>query len=176
MRIIFGYNKGYQVEGSCTCNTSTGALWGIHPYTDDTCTVDHFILSVIVPRCTAHHWIHKNALQYLTVQKPNLTLIVHLKREKKAIPGIFIRMCPITEIEWQVFTGVDGLESYSHIVLSTWIRPGPTSILLNTEAQSNVPCMWSLAISLAVVKCGQLHFSWCSSTQSNNWEIILHGN
>lgn len=66
-----------------------------------------------------HHWIHKNALQYLTVQKPNLTLIVHLKREKKAIPGIFIRMCPITEIEWQVFTGVDGLESYSHIVLST---------------------------------------------------------
>lgn len=55
-----------------------------------------------------HHWIHKNALQYLTVQKPNLTLIVHLKREKKAIPGIFIRMCPITEIEWQVFTGVDG--------------------------------------------------------------------
>lgn len=56
---MFGYNKGYQVEGSCTCNTSTGALWGIHPYTDDTCTVDHFILSVIVPICTAHHWIRK---------------------------------------------------------------------------------------------------------------------
>lgn len=35
---MFGYNKGYQVEGSCTFNTSTGALWGIHPYTDDTCT------------------------------------------------------------------------------------------------------------------------------------------
>lgn len=90
---------------------SAGALWGIHPYTDDTCMVDHFILSVIVTRCTAHHWICKNTLQYFNVQKPNLTEIVHLKREKKAISGIFIRMCPITEIEWQVFTGVDGLES-----------------------------------------------------------------
>lgn len=172
---MFGYNKGYQVEGSCTFNTSTGALWGIHPYTDDTCTFITLFslwLSLYVQRITG--FVRRIAISHCA--KPNLTLIVHLKREKKAIPGIFIRMCPITEIEWQVFTGVDGLESYSHIVLSTWIRPGPTSILLNTEAQSNVPCMWSLAISLAVVKCGQLHFSWCSSTQSNNWEIILHGN
>lgn len=46
---------------------------GFNPCTDDTYTVDHIILSVIVTRCTAHHWICKNTLQYFTVQKPNLT-------------------------------------------------------------------------------------------------------